>query len=221
MDTLSDLINKLWKNKHRPSKLAIVLGDGYDPASDIMPPSQICKTSGIGRACDIKKTADHLAIWRVYEKARFRTSNQYPDPLLFYITRLSSAGIVSAVVTTNYDSYWRSIKLRGAYPVAINPVPGLRARDKYYDNPNGAALPIFIIHGQFDYARHQECDHRKQLRSYINRPFSRYSNIAVCKTCNKKVLRHHDIDWMNANNRDYYIAEIDYGGPVNRCAKSI
>ena len=209
------------RNNTSKKKLAIILGDGDDPIKEIKPPALVFPRKNIRDAGRIVKSEDLLILWKLYERARFRTSNQCPSSLLFLLTQLASSGIISEIITTNYDSSWRSIKKRKAHQISINPVPRVSPKDGYYERAKPGNLPVFLIHGQLDFARFQ-CGCRSQLPSFIQQTtFTQYPRFASCPSCSNKKARNHDIDWLNFDFRKPYQLETRYIKKKLRNAKAI
>lgn len=213
---LSNLIQRLNDNPTNPKKLKILLGDGYDPTDEIKHPRRI-----LGREINDPSTitdSEHEKIWMLYEYVRLKTSNQYPDYLLYYLLRLAKQSIISKIVTTNYDCYWASIieKRAFAFNVLINPLYPHPTDDGYYSKPSRPKnLDVYIIHGRLDFARFNLCNHRFPLfrfhkkwtlKDIIKKPKSKAD---YCGKCSLNNLYRHDIDWLNADNRTPYLPEID------------
>jgi hypothetical protein len=220
-NALVALIAAIRNDPHR--KLKVILADGGDPTEEVAPLKDI-----LHRIVNDPKSitsSEHLTVWRFYEYARLKTSNQYPDPLMYYLLRLTEENIVSTVVTTNYDSYWRSIKQRRASNVRllINPLSAAPTEDGYYEKPPTRhlkkCLTLFAIHGSLDFIRFENCAHRFRLPSFfinsnpgydlpeLRAPYHWWFDHhgTVCKPDS---LYRHDIDWLNNDNRAPYATEI-------------
>ncbi|MCG6536476.1 MAG: hypothetical protein L7F78_17655, partial [Syntrophales bacterium LBB04] len=168
--TLINTIGRLKDSPGEPRKLKIILGNGNDSeSSTIRYPTRLLDTTYSGNPADITPE-EHKQLWVFYEYARYKTYNQYPDQLLYYILKLSKLKMVSTLITTNYDSYWQSIKDRKAFshPIAINPLTTTTNGDGYYQKPlRGSHLAVLMIHGRLDFVRFNSCNHRFRLPNFI------------------------------------------------------
>jgi hypothetical protein len=215
------------RNQASGKTLKVILGDGYDPITELTHPSKIFPVDTVTYPSALKSTERRI-IWRRYEYVRIKTSNQYPDLLLYYLIRLAAERIISTVITTNYDCYWSSIKARNAsseIKIVINPIPAeAHISDHYYESVSSSSSPgtlsVHMIHGRLGFARFS-CKYRTQLPNFVTdfyHPDLIKSEPYVTNLqhwcppgtdpCGKPGFYWHDLDWLNDDHRDPYTPEI-------------
>lgn len=220
----------IFRDRTSGKTLKVILGDGYDPTTEFEHPNKILPSGAVTYPLTLT-SEERRTIWRRYEYIRIKTSNQYPNLLLYYLIRLAAEGIISTVVTTNYDCYWSSIRSRDAssgVKIVINPIvtTGSTA-DPYYESdsalPSPGTLLVYMIHGRLDFVRF-DCKHRGFLPRFVTdfyhsdlvtsdpfvkfvTPFQHWCHPGK-DPCSKTDSYWHDLDWLNDDNRDRYAPEI-------------
>jgi len=224
---LAELMANIIRDRASRKTLKVILGDGYDPTTELTHPLNILPSVTVTYPLVLTST-QRRTIWRRYEYIRVKTSNQLPDLLLYYLIRLAEEGIISTVVTTNYDCYWSSIKARNAssgVKIVINPIGAAGpADDSYYESGTIPPLPgtllVHTIHGRLDFIRFN-CQYRWPLPEFVTdfyhsdlvrsepfvTPFQHWCRPGR-DPCGKTDSYWHDLDWLNDDNRDRYAYEI-------------
>ena len=156
---LGSLVDALYDDRRAGrqirKRLIFIVGDGIRPVQNILSDRRVTAlaakrglTPGTDAFNDFK--------WRLFEYARYYTSNWIPSFAHCCIHRLMADGLCSHVITTNYDLFFDSIWSK--YPamrVATNPVAskGEYTWDGYYSR-RGTHLPplcYWKIHGSLSH----------------------------------------------------------------------
>ncbi len=127
--------------------------------------------------------------WNHLEYYRLRTSNGLPNINYLCLAALIRRGVVSSVITTNYDIYLQSVERRDpSFRFHLNPC--LRPEDTgwdsdgYYsrwpwgwppttirDGDGRLHVPLWKVHGDLGFVRWAHCDHRFGLPDFaVGRP---------------------------------------------------
>jgi hypothetical protein len=163
------LANLLALRATRRAKIRLIVGAGISNLTRIRHPNKII-SGAPHNACvtcahvDSSDYSEQRAIWSEFEYNRMYSRNVLPELSFYFLSELCKQKIVKSIITTNYDSTFLTIFERDPSlpPVILNPLltsndmhshAGFRVTDK----PKKTDVPIYFIHGHFEWARFNQC----------------------------------------------------------------
>ncbi len=123
LDKIASLISEIHKGQIQ-GKIKFVIGDGFYSQRGTITRQEIIDNART-QGKEIKNISDEdITCWNAYDYYRVYSANHMSPKRYFYMRYLLSTGIVSSIITTNYDLRFDSIFERDPLPqgMILNPI---------------------------------------------------------------------------------------------------
>lgn len=204
--------------KSERHKLKLVIGDGIHPVQGLLSPERI--TSDYEREFGKPPSGRQQARrqWDAYEVARFQTYNSCPSFGYFILFYLAKRGLISSIITTNYDLFFNSIADRLGDVWQINPAasPSSYSWEGYYSRPSPRKTPLWKIHGSLTHTVNKACPSDEHAHIFRLPNFPVTTAASRVSTVIRRKIRHNNLAYIGAR---YSISSLtsESGGPGVSC----